>query len=807
MNRTLTTIMAWLVAFAPTLPALADPCGMVPPIYLGQGRPIERIGVQKTYVFYKDGIESIVIRPGFAGKVDEFGMLIPFPSPPAIRKVADDVFPHIAAAVDPPEVVVDLHPGLMFGHPSGVLAVRESSLHYRCKDAEQVRVIREEAVGMYAVAVLEAGSAQALKVWMDDHGFRYPDGMDRVCEDYVEQGWCFVAVKARVGQKAGADPRPGMQGVDTDLPADARFDGHVQAMGFRFRTEEFVVPMRLSAFNAGELRNIVYILSDGPKRIANLSEGFVVRQVPGSQLYRNLTDPLPLRVLGGSIASIPDWRRNGLPQERNPIPHNGIARDVFASDLLAVRSGRLEHRFEEMEKQLLDVGERLGLRGPELDALHREALAAERERAVQTALGDLIQMTLTVVDGDFPRDVIAADNLKFSAYTMPAPLNAPQRYDAKHEGPAPALGGFVTQGAVSGARTLPWLFAIAAGAYAICLVRRASAGRRRVLATVVSTAVLGLIVLTPPQAAQTPVRDTHSGCKATDVIQLLAQAREGTSLIARGRAIASLAERGGEAAERGLRALQDARDTALVRIWASAALVRLADSSSELAVLSARTASDPVLVRPVASRWLALLRDSNAEVALADVLEALGSSYPLQQRVLPGLLERPTAEFLDVMVGADAQNARNQAAACIATLQTQGREGLAAAVLARLKFDAEAKNVPWSGGPLFLPSLPWTKEEGRALARALISWHVWCERNGLHPEQLQIHNNLNSWALANAAGYPMPSRVLDSTSWLFVFADMAGAVELGAMLAELGLDEKPLYKVLLELITLRQETK
>ena len=35
-------------------------------------------------------------------------MLIPFPAPPALRKVPDHIFPHLAAAVDPPEVVVDL---------------------------------------------------------------------------------------------------------------------------------------------------------------------------------------------------------------------------------------------------------------------------------------------------------------------------------------------------------------------------------------------------------------------------------------------------------------------------------------------------------------------------------------------------------------------------------------------------------------------------------------------------------------------------------------------------------------------------
>ena len=67
-----------------------------------------RVGDQQTYVFYKDGLETFVIRPGFSGKVEDFGMLIPFPSPPAIRKAPENIFAHIAAAIDPPEVVVDL---------------------------------------------------------------------------------------------------------------------------------------------------------------------------------------------------------------------------------------------------------------------------------------------------------------------------------------------------------------------------------------------------------------------------------------------------------------------------------------------------------------------------------------------------------------------------------------------------------------------------------------------------------------------------------------------------------------------------
>ena len=88
-----------------SLPTLADPCGMVPPISLdGENSEIERIGEQKTYVFYKDGLETVMIRPGFRGNVDEFGMLIPFPAVPSLRKVSDESFHHLEQAMDPPKI-------------------------------------------------------------------------------------------------------------------------------------------------------------------------------------------------------------------------------------------------------------------------------------------------------------------------------------------------------------------------------------------------------------------------------------------------------------------------------------------------------------------------------------------------------------------------------------------------------------------------------------------------------------------------------------------------------------------------------
>lgn len=415
-----------------------DPCGMVPPIYTGPGVPIKRTGLQETYVFFDEGVESFVIRPGFQGKVDNFGMLIPFPSPPALRKVPDNVFDQICNAVDPPEVVVDLTPELEmafdgampggggFGGGGGMMIQKKS-----------VRVLKEEAVGMYEVAVLAAGSAEALQKWMDKHKFQYPKGMDEVVEDYIKQEWCFVAVKTKVGSKEDANPKPGQRNAKPVLPQGGVFDGNVQGLGFRFRTDKLVVPMRLSAFNDGDLRNIVYLLSKGGKRIRFIPEEYVVRQIPGIQLVQHLTQPLPLRIIGGKgMGDIPAYRRKSLAGERNPDPKNGVAKHLFVADILANETDSLSHSHEQSEKELLRIGEHFGLRGTHNDQLIEAISRKEGEKLTQEGLKQLKRFTLTVIDGDFPREVISAQNLTFETYKIARHKNSSRQYDAKLHGPS-----------------------------------------------------------------------------------------------------------------------------------------------------------------------------------------------------------------------------------------------------------------------------------------------------------------------------------------------------------------------------------
>ena len=422
--------------------ALADPCGMVPPIYTGPGVPITRVGPQRTYVFYKDGIETYVIRPGFQGKVDEFGMLIPFPSPPALRKVSDAIFPHLAAAIEPPEVVIDLNPPRYYPTTKSMAkmsakgAAAEDKLGY-----DEVKVLHQEAVGMYEVATLAAGSAKALNRWMDEHGFKYPTGMDEVCNDYIKLGWVFVAEKTRVGSKPGSDPKPGMKKVNPSLPAGASFDGYVQAMGFRYQVDKPSVPMRLSPFNEGEKRQIVYYLTDQPVRFDGVETALVKRQVPGWRLYKNVTQLLPVRVLGGRPSKVTKQMLLDVRAQREPKQYNGEARALFASDLQALKSGTLSLDSEEKEKELLRIGEALNLRGPEIDLLHEAHLEVDRDKAAEGALGRLESLFITVVDGEFPISLMKEKDLTTSRFAMASKDNSRIAYDAKNDGPGYDQGG------------------------------------------------------------------------------------------------------------------------------------------------------------------------------------------------------------------------------------------------------------------------------------------------------------------------------------------------------------------------------
>ena len=681
---------------------------------------------------------------------------------------------------------------------------------------------------MYQVAVLAAGSSAALKKWMDQNGYQYPAGMDRVCDDYVEAEWCFVAVKSKVGQKGGVDPKPAQRALTSKLPKDATFDGHVQGMGFRFKTDELVVPMRLSAFNEGELRNIVYLLSDSPQRINNISQKYVVRQIPGSQLYRNLIDPLPLRLIGGNEQDIKKHHLVGLAKRRNPEPKNGAAKRLFAADLLAAGNDQLALPQEETEKDLLAVGEHFGLRGPAIDKLHAETIKADAEQTVRAGLARIKGMTLTVIDGDFPRNIIAEENLTFAAYKMPEAQNNPERYDAKIRGPAGKQEGILKLGQATVRN--PWwksLSLLLFGGIGILIWQGTRRAQRLMLGMFLLLGLAPAADLSAEDLSRSPtviqdlleqLRERETSAEAISKIARYAAAEprnrefavaaldqfvcsDGEKLPARGWAVAALGEIPGQDVEEILLAIQtDAEQPMLLRTWAAAARVARVRSAAALIEKADLIRQFPALARPLGKRLVAKLSNDSQGTSVGELI-ALGIKIPaIGQAIAPQILSAGSEPIVSVMLHAKDPNIRRQAAAYLGALAAAGDASVARSVATACAFDPAARTVPWQGGPLFLPALNWSQQPTQAhrLVGNLIRWHLWCDRHGRVSEQRQIHNNLRSLTLARAAGYESPGwQEADVIVWLGAWGKAIGRKQLEQILKEQGVLESSRYRAAL----------
>lgn len=820
INKLTALVAVLAMSLGTTTTAMADPCGMVPPppdLTIAQSVTIERIGVQKTFVAHDKGMETMVLRPGFQGNVEEFGMLIPFPSPPTIRKVDDNIFSHLAAAIDPPEVIARVQrfrprPRRMksamgagrSSAPSAAMA--EDSLRF-----DEVKVVRQEAVGMYEVAVLAAGSPKALKRWMDDNRFRYPDGMDEVVRDYVASKWFFVAVKTKVGNKAGVNPRPGMRKANARRPSGSTFSGFVQAMGFRFKTKKLVVPMRLSVFNAkGNSRNIVYALTKGGTKIEGIPESFVVRQIPGKRLMRNVTDPLPLRVIGGTKADLSSFQISQLPARRDPTQHNGLAKELFGADMLAMQRNRLSSPLEVKEKALLNIGESLGLRGRVIDDLNRTALKSERDKLSKQALTRLQGMTLSVIDGAFDRNLLAKQNLNFKRHRMASSRNTKSKYDAIRQGPSGNLGGKLYlwqvsandrkqqnqkpgdnvamaavvggpgQGGGSGSPVLPIL--LFAGLLGMVALR----SRKRLL---YPAALAGALILASSSVAlgqsggnlAKQLGGEKGDAVATSmakkgnqsVAALLGVARDTRNPVAQGRAIMALSEIGGDMAEAGLALVgSSTKQSNLVRTWAIAGRMQMAANTDDLFALENLSRNFPATRRPWVKRFRVLLANGGADeimAAVARVPELRGE----MQDLMRGL---PAKKLISVMLTSNNQQTRQTAASMLGTKKAST---VATLVARSLRFNKSAKQVPWQGGALYMPGIAWTKKDAKAVTSHLLRWMIWAEKKNNNQAMRVAANNLMNASLAKAAGYKSVSGQLGYSTvfWIGLWTKVYGAKE------------------------------
>ncbi len=276
-------------------------------------------------------------------------------------------------------------------------------------------------------------------------------------------------------------------------------------------------------------------------------------------------------------------------------------------------------------------------------------------------------------------------------------------------------------------------------------------------------------------------------------------------MVRRGWAIVALGEIGGpEAKSRLEELLRDQRQPVLVRTWAAAARINMARDTEELLSVAPLANQFPATRRTLGVRLVEQLSAQDKPVSVDQLLLITTRVPHLQGTLAPMILRRGVAELVNSMTKHPDQNVRRMAAAYLATKVQRDPKLYTEVVQAALKaykFDPQARNVPWQGGPLFIPAVQWKKDDARALAGTLVRWYLWCEHRGLGNDLRPIENNLRSIQLARAAGYePFGRRPPGAVGWLQTWGQVVGKAGIRQILQEQGLLDRPKYSQVLQLV-------
>ncbi|MCB1226189.1 MAG: DUF2330 domain-containing protein, partial [Verrucomicrobiales bacterium] len=204
-------------------------------------------------VLVRDGKRTaLTMANDYQGDPSEFAMVIPVPT--VIEKSDVDVMEKAVVdhldAYSAPRLVeywdddpnVDRREMLFFS--GGVDAFSDRSAHSDGARALGVTIQREFSVGEYDIQVLAAEQSTGLITWLNQEGYKIPEGADPVIASYLAQDMRFFVAKVNLKRQA-------RQGRTWLRP-----------LRVTYKSRKFMLPIRLGTVNAnGPQDLIIYTLT------------------------------------------------------------------------------------------------------------------------------------------------------------------------------------------------------------------------------------------------------------------------------------------------------------------------------------------------------------------------------------------------------------------------------------------------------------------------------------------------------------------------------------------------------------------
>ncbi|RJO73964.1 MAG: DUF2330 domain-containing protein [Myxococcales bacterium] len=203
------------------------------------------MGAQQAFLLRTDDAFTLYLQSSVVGNLDDFGWILPLPAeptevregPPDLFRMLDDMTaPRIILYKEVSHEEEELEfPGCQ-GSESAAVG-DGGGLEAEIEESSQgmVEVLGAGVVGDFSYEILSAEESDALTDWLARNDYEIPVALYPLLADYVEEGFLFLAAKAR----RDVDP----QNAAHRLPP----------MAITFpRETPMIFPMRLTALSAGE---------------------------------------------------------------------------------------------------------------------------------------------------------------------------------------------------------------------------------------------------------------------------------------------------------------------------------------------------------------------------------------------------------------------------------------------------------------------------------------------------------------------------------------------------------------------------
>jgi hypothetical protein len=143
-----------------------------------------RIATESALIVWDDKTrtEHFIRRASFETKVPYFGFLVPTPARPELAEAPDELFQHLEDWTKPEKQTKVVFEGINIG--CGGATTRMSG---------GVEVLAEQHVAGYNAAVLKADDVQALRDWLEQHGYDARPQLTQWLEPYIKEGWIVTA--------------------------------------------------------------------------------------------------------------------------------------------------------------------------------------------------------------------------------------------------------------------------------------------------------------------------------------------------------------------------------------------------------------------------------------------------------------------------------------------------------------------------------------------------------------------------------------------------------------------------------------